>query len=413
MPFRIWRLVVRSRLAVAAHVTTSGPRTSSQDGNKQASEGATNRVDLNNSQNHDICFSNSDPQENSPESIIKGDDSSLENNDSKGGGCQVYMQLDPNNDTEQRTSINGEERRQSLEVKSQQDNISFSLDKIKLQNVSNQSSGPSSVTEDKNADGLDHMKTPDASPTQVRNPSPIPGNLKIEANGDPREYCLSVITQDKVIPFEININVDRVTKKNMVLKCGENLDEQCKTQASVSNCIASSQTTYSIQQKSCDPPRAAHTAECNAEGKPKSPGRVISNKAHVKTPVELFRAVSLKRIRQSITNIGRPTQDRKDATLKPRKALKSSLESNITRTALLLTVTFILCYVPFFCVSIPSLLHPELNYDNSAWCQNLINLAYRVYFVTPAINPLIFYTSNLEFRRKLKELLASRGSQRI
>ncbi|GFO05838.1 alpha-1a adrenergic receptor [Plakobranchus ocellatus] len=134
---------------------------------------------------------------------------------------------------------------------------------------------------------------------------------------------------------------------------------------------------------------------------------------HTTTPADLFTTThiqSSKKILHTDSNTSNNNTHNTITACVTRKLTKTSLETNISRTAMLLTVIFIVCYLPFFCVSIPTLFYPELAYSRSAVNLNVINMAYRFYFITPAINPIIFYASNADFRRKLKELLTvSRG----
>uniref|UniRef100_A0A2C9KRF5 G-protein coupled receptors family 1 profile domain-containing protein n=1 Tax=Biomphalaria glabrata TaxID=6526 RepID=A0A2C9KRF5_BIOGL len=84
------------------------------------------------------------------------------------------------------------------------------------------------------------------------------------------------------------------------------------------------------------------------------------------------------------------------------KNSKTALENAITRTAFLLTFTFIASYVPFFVVSIPHFLIADFDYTQNTATLNVINMAYRLYFINPTISPFIFWASNLDFRRGIK-----------
>ncbi|KAH9508241.1 hypothetical protein Btru_050591 [Bulinus truncatus] len=83
---------------------------------------------------------------------------------------------------------------------------------------------------------------------------------------------------------------------------------------------------------------------------------------------------------------------------------KTALENAITRTAFLLTFIFIVTFLPFFAASIPHFMIQDFDYNQGTVTLNIINMAYRLYFVNPTISPFIFWASNLDFRRNFKAL---------
>ncbi|CAG5122784.1 unnamed protein product [Candidula unifasciata] len=89
-----------------------------------------------------------------------------------------------------------------------------------------------------------------------------------------------------------------------------------------------------------------------------------------------------------------------------RKLSKTSLEATVTRTAFLLTFTFIVSYLPFFFVSIPRAINVNFDYSQNYLMMNLVNTVLRLYFIMPVVSPAIFWASNLDFRRKCKVLCA-------
>ncbi|XP_005107125.1 uncharacterized protein LOC101854043 [Aplysia californica] len=86
------------------------------------------------------------------------------------------------------------------------------------------------------------------------------------------------------------------------------------------------------------------------------------------------------------------------------KNKKKTAEQAVSLTAFILTFTFVLSYTPYFLVSIPRAFIKDADYKQDALQLNLVNVAIRFYFVTPAVNPLIYFASSLDFRRKCKTL---------
>ncbi|XP_059149968.1 uncharacterized protein LOC131936888 [Physella acuta] len=113
-----------------------------------------------------------------------------------------------------------------------------------------------------------------------------------------------------------------------------------------------------------------------------------------------------KELRREPSMLSRATSVRSMVKVKNQK---TTLESAITRTAFLLTFTFIVSYVPFFVASMLSLLIIDFDYSENAFTLNALNMAYRLYFINPTISPFIIWASNLDFRRKLRSLCCRDG----
>ncbi|BFZ21306.1 hypothetical protein BsWGS_24345 [Bradybaena similaris] len=119
--------------------------------------------------------------------------------------------------------------------------------------------------------------------------------------------------------------------------------------------------------------------------------------------------MSLENTTNTHRTLGQPREDKpcqpgEDKHKLKRRLSKTSLEAAVTRTAFLLTLTFIVSYLPFFLVSIPRAIDKDMDYSQDAVKVNLVNFAIRLYFIMPAVSPAIFWASNLDFRRKCKAL---------
>ena len=377
---RIWRLVVRSRMAVAAHVR---PSLAEHGGTVSETETTTN---LGSSHNHDR-----------PDSIENSEEGASYNNyhasERLHAGTMVSAVDSENNMRNQGEGI-GQETITYTE--------SESYRHLQRGVITGEMGlgGSSEVPE---------VEDPKKSPTP-----PLEPGLNNSSNEEVhRDLYLPVTHQGRSDTSDPPFDFDGTTDDSLIiLQENKNIEGQGMQKSYVSFPTVSPKPLYSE--------RSSRYGE-RATGMPTTMPDLFDRQQHqvrpvnvnVKTPVELFTVVPSSQAPQKpsfkVDNNKKKASTnhlvQKKASVNSRKAPKSSLESNITRTALLLAVTFILCYVPFFSVSIPNLLYPNMSYGLNSLSLNLLTLAYRLYFITPAINPLIFYASNVDFRKKLKELL--------
>lgn len=373
--YRIWRLVVRSRLAVSAHVT------SSSTANKKMALASTTVAD-----DVDTSSAYKDPDNDSQGAgsatgTNNGTKTNMKDSKEKREFCtEIY----PTCDTETQAHYS-KENGDSEENIYPKKRTSFTVDSSNYKKTGLCSTSIS-------FDGI--------STIQQQNLCGHLGNIENSKIND-----TSVKNQDQHVSTE-NAGELKEVQKDIVLKYPEQDVVKSPRKASMTNIDILTKATPKEYQKTKETLLIA--SKSSHKSNPLNT-YIVTVKANIKTPVEIFRAVSSKPspAKAPFKASSKSYIDaKKNAGAKnSRKTPKSTLESNITKTALLLAVTFILCYVPFFCVSIPSLLNPDLDYGISAWSLNFVHLAYRLYFVTPAINPFIFYASNLDFRRKIKELV--------
>ncbi|RUS81226.1 hypothetical protein EGW08_011020 [Elysia chlorotica] len=433
--YRIWRLVVRSRMAVAAHVTSATAGANSQNGGNHGDVAATKGGDSNTFQNKEKPEISSGIQSSSSQSrgdksgpsktetYIDGDKLVGENSDSKVDDCFTDAKIYPDSSS---TFSRCGDVYQSHTYKPNEHVKTYNAIEPNLNSKSNWFEN--CHRHGNNIDDLNQRSvqiSDNSGTTEILSSSPNAGGVYLGSEISLKDSNQYITHQDSIRPSNSRVNFDDTVTKQISLEKGVYVDGHDQNTSEFSINESPRLDGSSVQ----NPLQFPHTF-CTRilplpESDTKFTGRVVT------TPVELFAATGSNANHQAsnttnTTNTANTTNTtntantanttsesqpenvalKKKASVVSKKVPKSALESNITRTALLLAVTFIVCYVPFFCVSIPSLVYPSLNYGSNALTNNLVNLAYRLYFITPTINPLIFYASNPDFRRTLKGLLS-------
>ena len=390
-------------MAVAAHVTSAPAGVNSQGSGNQGNTARTESGGLNMFQNKGNHDAKTDKQENKSQvdKENEGDKSmvkytELKENDSLTYmGKEKYLESSPANFVE---STEKEDLNQTSNASGQYRNY-----------ASDQCGSSDSVgygDKDGSLNQRRSVRATDSRPTELHHSSPIAGEMLYGKDNNLGDFHGSNVRQGSCQLSNTRFNFDDTT-----IKISSDRDNYFDDYEPNSSVLTTKESSGPVECLS--PSESLKKQYITPVSKPKHPEhdskfseKVVNDP--ITTPVDLFTAVPTRPAQQPL-HTNRNAQSnctfKKKASVVGKKVQKSSLESNITRTALLLAITFILCYVPFFCVSIPSLLYPDFNYDHNAVSFNLIHMAYRLYFVTPAINPLIFYASNIDFRRKLKDMI--------
>ncbi len=116
--------------------------------------------------------------------------------------------------------------------------------------------------------------------------------------------------------------------------------------------------------------------------------------------------------KKSVTNIELSSADSETCSgptkmsYSPNKTKPSRRRSNKTTTiAFLVTIVFILSFLPYLCLSITRALVKDFDYNLNSTGTVFFNIFLRSYFVNSAANPIIYGVMNIRFRRECCKVL--------